>query len=147
MSYRPAHRVKRYTPDPIELAIAAWQDPYSELEPLEEQFRQAARQVARQLGWRCFHTRDSRGSDPGMPDELWVRPPRLIYAELKAPDGRYSDEQRDTIELLQKVPGIEVYGIRSTGDRARDQAAIAQLLSPHGRPAAVPRGKSPEASL
>ena len=82
-----------------------------------------------------------------MPDELWVRPPRLIYAELKAPDGRYSDEQRDTIELLQKVPGIEVYGIRSTGDRARDQASIAQLLSPHGRPAAVPRGKSPEASL
>ena len=37
--------------------------------------------------------------------------------------------------LLHQVPGIEVYGIRSTGDRARDQAAIAQLLSPRGRPA------------
>ena len=143
MNRQPRHRAKKLQPNAVLLAAAAWVDPYDPLHPVEEQFRQAARVVAKQLGWRCLHTRDSRGSDPGMPDEMWIRPPRLIFAELKAPDGRYSEEQRDVIAILQRIPGIEVYGIRSTGDRARDQASIAQLLSPHGRPAhLVPRGTS-----
>lgn len=142
MSYGARHRVKRYDPDPVELATAAWHDPYDELAPIEEQFRQAARQVARQLGYRCFHQYDSRRSDPGWPDEVWLRPPRLIFAELKAPRGEYTEEQRDTLELLQRIDGVEVYAIRSTGDRARDQASIASLLSPRARPAtSIPRGK------
>lgn len=147
MKHQPRHRAKKLQSDPVLLAAAAWVDPYDPLHPIEEQFRQAARKVAKQLGWRCLHTRDSRGSDPGMPDEMWIRPPRLIFAELKAPDGRYSEEQRDVIALLQKVAGVEVYGIRSTGDRARDQASIAQLLSPHGRPTHIARGTPPEGHL
>lgn len=136
---RPAHREKKLEPDPVALAAAAWHDPYSDLEPLEEQFRQAIRQVAKQLGWKCWHTRNSVGSDAGWPDEVLVRPPRFLVVELKAPDGRFSEAQRDTLELIAKC-GIEAYAIRSTGDRARDQAAIAQLLTPHGRPASLPRG-------
>jgi hypothetical protein len=132
----PRHRVKSYRTDAAQLAAAAWVDPYDPAHPIEEQFRQAAREIAKRLGWRCFHTRDSRGSDPGMPDEMWVRAPRIIFAELKAPKGAYTEEQRDTLALLQRCPGVEAYGIRSTGDRARDQASIAQLLGPHARRAA-----------
>lgn len=132
----PRHRVKGYRQDAAELAAAAWHAPYDPLRPLEEQFRQACREVAKRLGWRCYHTRDSRGSDPGMPDEMWVRPPRLVFAELKAPGGAYTDEQLETLELLGRCPGVEAYRIRSTGDRARDQASVAQLLTPHARRAA-----------
>ena len=142
MSNLPRHRAKSYRRDAVDVAIEAWSSPYSELEPIEEQFRQAAREVAQRLGYRCYHHRDSRGSDVGWPDEVWLRPPRLIFAELKSPRGDYTDDQRDTLELLGRIDGVEAYGIRSTGDRARDQASIAELLSPRGRPARIlPRGK------
>lgn len=141
MSNRPRHRVKRFEPDPVALAAAAWVDPYDARRPIEEQFRQAARVIAEQLGWRCWHQHDSRGSDVGWPDEVWARPPRLLFVELKAPDGRFTDEQRDTLELLSRCGDVEVYAIRSIGDRARDQAAIAQLLTPRSRPDRIlPRG-------
>jgi hypothetical protein len=131
----PRHRQQSVRRDAAALAAEAFHAPYDELRPIEEQFRQAAREVAKRLGYRCFHTYDSRRSDPGQPDETWVRPPRLIYAELKAPKGVYSEEQRDVLDLLAKCPGVEVYRIRSTGDRARDQLAIGQLLGPRARPA------------
>lgn len=136
----PRHRTKSYRREAVDIAIEAWSGKYSELEPVEEQFRQAAREVAKQLGYRCWHQRDSRGSDVGWPDEVWIRPPRLLFVELKAPEGTYTEGQRDALELLAAC-GAEAYAIRSTGDRARDQASIANLLSPHARPAAVPRGK------
>lgn len=148
MNHQPRHRSKKLQPNAVLLAAAAWVDPYDPLHPLEEQFRQAARDVAKRLGWTCFHQRDSRGSDAGWLDETWIRPPRVLFVELKAPDGRYSEAQRDTIALLQRCPGVEVYAIRSTGDRARDQASIAQLLSPHARPAGiVPRETKAEGHL
>lgn len=130
----PRHRARTERTDASALAIAAWVDPYDDA-PIEEQFRQAAREIAKALGWTCYHTRNSRGSDEGWLDETWVRPPRLLFVELKAPDGRYSDAQRATMKLLSAVPGVEVYGIVSTGDRARDRASIAQLLTPRTPPA------------
>ena len=132
---QPRHRLSSARRDAAALAAEAFHQPYDELHPLEEQFRQAVREVAKQLGYRCWHTYDSRRSDPGMPDELLVRPPRVIFVELKAPKGIYTDEQRDAIALLERCPGVEVYAIRSTGDRAKDQVAIGALLSPRARPA------------
>lgn len=132
----PRHRVQGYRTDAALLAAAAFVDPYDPAKPVEEQFRQAVREVARRLGWRSWHAFDSRRSDRGLPDEILVRPPRVLFVELKAPQGVYSDEQRDALALLGKCPGVETYAIRSTGDRARDQAAIAQLLVPRARRAA-----------
>jgi len=34
--------------------------------------------------WRVYHTHDSRHSPAGFPDLVMVRPPRLVFAELKA---------------------------------------------------------------
>ena len=58
--------------------------------------------------WRTYHTLRSRGSEPGFPDLVLVRPPRLIFAELKATGGRVSRPQRGWLTDLEAT-GVEVY--------------------------------------
>ena len=51
-------------------------------EPLrEKQVQSAILDVARLLGWRVYHTFDSRKSEAGFPDLVLVRD-RVIYAEF-----------------------------------------------------------------
>jgi hypothetical protein len=45
----------------------------------------------------------------GLPDYLFLRPGRCVFAELKAPGGRVRPDQARVLELLRTVPGIEVY--------------------------------------
>lgn len=54
----------------------------------ERQLLEAVRNYAQLLGWLCYHTYDSRRSEPGFPDLVLVRGGRLIFAELKA-EGKY----------------------------------------------------------
>ena len=55
---------------------------------------------ARLMGWRCYHTYDSRRSDAGFPDLVLVRRPRVIFAELKSDRGKLTDDQRAWLEAL-----------------------------------------------
>ncbi len=57
--------------------------------------------AARMLGWRLYHTRDSRGSAAGFPDLVLVRRGRLIFAELKAQRGKIDEAQRDWYRELR----------------------------------------------
>jgi hypothetical protein len=52
------------------------------------------------LGWRCYHTHDSRRSAPGFPDLVLVRPPRCLFVELKSEQGRLRTEQAAWLEAL-----------------------------------------------
>lgn len=69
-------------------------------------------EVAALRSWLAYHTRDSRGSNPGFPDLVLVRRPRLIFAELKSA-GRYpTPAQRDWLLELEHVAEsrpLEVY--------------------------------------
>jgi hypothetical protein len=67
------------------------------------------RDVAGALGWRRYHAWLSKHSPAGFPDEVLVRPPRLVFAELKSERGRLSDEQEAWLEELRTVPGVEVF--------------------------------------
>ncbi len=58
-------------------------------------------QLAKILGWSCFHCHDSRHSAKGFPDLCLVRPPKLIFAELKTDTGRVSAEQQQWLKHLQ----------------------------------------------
>ncbi len=59
--------------------------------------------------WRYYHTWRSTHSPAGYPDLTCVRPPRLIFAELKAEKGRLTGAQDEWLGDLGLVPGIEVY--------------------------------------
>lgn len=59
----------------------------------ERQLQDLILNAARRLGWRCYHTFDSRRSEPGFPDLVLVRRRRVIWRELKTQAGRPTTEQ------------------------------------------------------
>jgi len=88
----------------------------------EQQFTNSVLAWAKALGWRCFHVRTSgrmaaRGAiptvqgDKGFPDLVLVRPPRLIFAELKVGRGKPSSQQLEWLrDLLCITPmSVECY--------------------------------------
>ena len=80
------------------------------------------RDLARWRHWRTYHTLRSKGSEPGFPDLVLLRPPRLIVAELKTERGRVSHYQREWLAELEAV-GAEVYTWRP-----RDRPEIERIL-------------------
>jgi hypothetical protein len=81
-----------------------------ELTPSEAAFQARVITLARSLDWMAYHTHWSRHSERGYPDLCMVRPPRLLYAELKVwPRTTLRPEQAVWIERLRAVPHIEVY--------------------------------------
>jgi hypothetical protein len=76
--------------------------------PSEEELQANVLRTAGLLGWRYYHTRDSRKSAGGFPDLVLVRPPRLVFVELKRlPErlaaGRPTAEQQAWIEDLSEI--------------------------------------------
>lgn len=76
-------------------------------EPTEATFTRNVMQCGGLYGWLCYHTHDSRRSNPGFPDVVFVRE-RVVYAELKAKTGRLRPEQIVWMQKL-KDAGQEVY--------------------------------------
>ena len=48
----------------------------------EKEFMQQVTDAARKLGWKVYHTYDSRRSEPGFPDLVLVKD-RILFRELK----------------------------------------------------------------
>lgn len=66
--------------------------------------------IARVLGWRCYHTLRSKGSEPGYPDWTLVRD-RVVFLELKRETGVVSPAQAEWLTALRNA-GAEVYVVR-----------------------------------
>ena len=81
------------------------------------------RRLARLYGWIDWHQLDSMGTRGGLPDLILLRPPRVIFAELKSEYGRLTPQQRDAIAMLGRCPGVETYVWRP-----RDWQTIVQTL-------------------
>ena len=67
----------------------------------ERQLQEAVLKLARLRGWLCYHTHDSRRSQPGFPDLVLVRPPDVLFVELKSAKGVVSLAQEDWLLRLQ----------------------------------------------
>jgi hypothetical protein len=100
----------------------------------ERDFEDRVIAEAKLRGWLCAHFRPAmnrRGrwstpmqGHPGFPDVVMVRPPRVIFAELKAEKGRVSPDQQTWLEGLGGCAGVETYLWRPS-----DSDAISQVLS------------------
>lgn len=66
-------------------------------------------EMARLFRWRHYHSWTSIHSPAGFPDLVLVRPPRLIFAELKARNRHPTRRQEEWLADLRSVPGIETY--------------------------------------
>jgi hypothetical protein len=90
----------------------------------EKQFQGEVVQLAKLLGWKHYHTHNSRRSPEGFPDLVLVKARHQpIYAELKSEKGTVSDDQQQWLDLLAKA------GQRAFVWRPDDLEQIAQLLN------------------
>ena len=89
----------------------------------EKQFQAQILQLANLTGWLTYHTHDSRRSQAGFPDLVLVRPPVVLFAELKSEGGRLRPEQEAWLEALG---GCETVGARLW--RPSDWPEIEEIL-------------------
>ena len=87
----------------------------------EVELQRNVEELFRLRGWLVHHTRVARGSEPGLLDLVMIRPPRVIFAELKTQKGQLDNRmrwtkggrrlptQKEWFEALQTCPGVEVY--------------------------------------
>lgn len=73
------------------------------LRQTEKQFAQQVVDLAKMLGWRVYRTWLPIHSPAGFPDLVLVRPPRLIFAELKSSEGKTTPKQDEWLADLRAV--------------------------------------------
>ncbi len=66
----------------------------------EKELQDAVIKLAKLRGWKCYHTFDSRKSAEGFPDLTLVRPPWLLFVELKRETGKLTDAQERWLAAL-----------------------------------------------
>ena len=69
----------------------------------ERDFQAQIVELARALGWRVYHTRDSQGSAPGFPDLIMIRGATLLAMEVKSAKGKEAPAQQEWIAAFKQV--------------------------------------------
>ena len=59
----------------------------------EKELQAAVVQLAKLLGWKVYHTYDSRRSEPGFPDLMMLRGECALAVELKSAKGKVTPAQ------------------------------------------------------
>jgi len=89
----------------------------------EKDFQRQVIELAKLYRWHAYHPALSKWSERGWPDLALVRPPRLVFAELKSETGKVTEHQERWLALLGACPGIETFLWRPA-----DVEAIAGIL-------------------
>ena len=72
----------------------------------ERQLQTEVERLLKAGGWRFYHTHRSDRSQPGFPDICAVRPPQILFAELKRQKrSNFTVEQRGWHDDLTAVVG------------------------------------------
>jgi type IV secretory pathway protease TraF len=77
----------------------------------EKTFQTTVIDLAAAGRWMHYHTFDSRRSTPGFPDLVLVRPPELLFVELKTDRGVLSPHQHSWIDALREVTAAVVANV------------------------------------
>ena len=99
----------------------------------EKAFMDTILQAAELYGWWTYHTHDSRRSTAGFPDLVLIKPPRVVFLEVKSERGRLSREQAEVLAMLQECgPGYcrrLSEGVQAAMVRPSDWEQIVEWLS------------------
>lgn len=97
----------------------------------EKEFQATIIEMARAYGWLVYSEVDIDHyvlkTQKGWPDLQLVKPPRIIYAELKKQNGRISKEQADVLAHLYLCAAANPYLLVKVW-RPSDMDAIERLL-------------------
>tara|TARA_R100000306_G_scaffold38814_1_gene38551 strand:+ start:747 stop:1142 length:396 start_codon:yes stop_codon:yes gene_type:complete len=74
----------------------------------ERDLQRNVQELARAYGWTDWHVLRSKGMRAGFPDLVLIRPPDLVWVELKSEKGRLSPAQKEMHEMLRAC-GQQVY--------------------------------------
>ena len=101
----------------LSLPIIAKLDKATQQTISEYDFQVAVTKYAESEGWSVQYFRKSaamgkdgrwRGlGNPGWPDVIAVRGPRMLAVECKSERGTASPEQKEWLRLLSEIPGVE----------------------------------------
>ena len=105
----------------------------------EKDFMAQVIDVAHANHWLCAHFRPAmmanghwvtavQADGKGYPDLTLVKPPRVLFVEVKGDDGRMSPEQVVWIGNLKSCPGVETYVWRQ-----KDADEVISVLSKGGK--------------
>ena len=83
----------------------------------EAAFQSLVIDVAEFNGWTVHHQQPTKARSgkwitsgkAGFPDLTLLRPPQLVFLELKRVGGEATPKQKRWISDLQRVPGVEAY--------------------------------------
>lgn len=75
----------------------------------EKEFQRQVLDLAGILGWSVYHPMLSKWSERGWPDLALIRPPRLVFAELKRENGKTTEHQDRWLDMLRACPGVETF--------------------------------------
>lgn len=78
----------------------------------EKELQSSLIELARSLGYRVYHTHDSRRSEPGFPDLILVRDRRLVAIECKSATGKLSPEQIAWLRAFDGVSRVDAIVVR-----------------------------------
>jgi hypothetical protein len=67
----------------------------------EADFQRQVQEMSRLHGWLDWHVLKSKGMRAGFPDLLLIRPPKLIWVELKSAKGKLTQAQAEMHEMLR----------------------------------------------
>lgn len=86
----------------------------------EAEFQRTVVAKAEAWGWWWWHDTDSRKNRRGLPDLILVRPPRVLFVELKREGEKPTVEQQGVLDMLARCPGVEVDWWQPSDERALD---------------------------
>ena len=69
-------------------------------------------QASALYGWLAYHTHDSRRSTAGFPDLVLVKPPHVLFLEVKRENGRLSVAQADWLAALWGCNEVQAAVVR-----------------------------------
>ena len=90
------------SPPPTRVKLPAGECPPIAEDASEKEFQGRVVAYARERGWLCYHTFDSRRSEGGFPDLVLVRD-RVVWVELKADKGKVSLNQGKWLAALARA--------------------------------------------